>query len=216
MAHIRKKNRKVCNKKRRKNKFNPQDKYFHQAKEDGFKARSVYKLQEIQERYTLLKGGDTVLDLGAYPGSFAQYTRTIVGPDAVMFLVDLEKVPDVTEPTVSIEGDIYEQGTLDTVMSHELSPESFDVVMSDAMPKTTGVKDVDHYRSVELCERVLEIALDVLKPGGNLVMKIFQGSEYDEFLKRVKNHFEKVKPVKPDATRASSREMFLVCLGLGR
>lgn len=190
--------------------YNPRDRYYKKAKEEGYSARSVYKLQEINERYPLLHEGDAVLDLGAYPGSFAQYTRQVIGERAPLFLMDLQPLDIMHEATATWEGDCFSEEMIHWIQGHPLSPGQFDVILSDMAPKTTGIKDVDHGSSIELCERVMDVAHDFLRPGGNILMKVFVGSEYEQFLRYVKSRFKKVKPLRPDATRSSSREVFLV------
>lgn len=196
-----------------KKQYNHRDRYFLKAKEEGYHARSVYKLEEIQKRFPLLRRGAAVLDLGAYPGSFAQFTRKIIGEQAPLFLVDLQPVDIVHARTRVWQGDIFEEDWLTALQHDPLFPGALDVVVSDLAPRTSGIKDLDHGRSVELCERVLEVGDLLLRPGGNILMKIFVGSDYDVFFAEVKKRYMKVKPVKPDATRATSKEVFIVGLG---
>lgn len=194
--------------------YNPQDKYFHKAKEEGYKARSAFKLEEIQTKFRILRGGDTILDLGAAPGSFLQYASKIIGPHGKALGMDLQEIT-LNLPNVRTEVcDIYANEIVDGFIKRffETKPAKFDVVLSDLAPKTTGQKDVDQWRSIELNQQVLEIASRYLKPHGNCLMKVFQGEDFDEFLREVKSRFKTVKIAKPKAVRDRSFEVYLVCL----
>ncbi|MDP4008608.1 MAG: RlmE family RNA methyltransferase [Candidatus Peregrinibacteria bacterium] len=200
--------------------FNPQDKYFHKAKKEGYKARSAFKLEEIQERLKILKSGNLVLDLGAAPGSFLQYTSKVIGENGAALGLDLQEI-DLELPNVHTEiCDIYEDNSVDELIKkfletkgiHTPATTKFDVVLSDLAPKTSGQKDVDQWRSVELNQQVLEIAARHLKIHGNCLMKVFQGADFDEFLKNTKKLFKLVRVVKPKAVRDRSFEVYLVCL----
>jgi 23S rRNA (uridine2552-2'-O)-methyltransferase len=197
--------------------FNPQDQYFHKAKKEGYKARSAFKLQEIQERFRILRRGDLVLDLGAAPGSFLQYASKIIGHGQALGL-DLQEI-DLALPNVQTEVcDIYEDLRVDNLATQFLQTQdskknTFDAVISDLAPKTSGIKDVDQWNSVELNQQVLEISKKWLKTGGNCLMKVFQGADFDDFLREVKRHFKKVKVAKPAAVRDRSFEVYLVCQG---
>lgn len=205
--------------------FNPKDKYFHKAKEEGYKARSAFKLQEIQERFQILRRNDLVLDLGAAPGSFLQYTSQIIGPNGVTLGLDLQEIELNTLPNVYTEVcDMFDEETIEQTINRFLEQinstrkdsqikTKFDTIVADLAPKTSGVKDVDQWRSVELNQQVLEVAHRYLKKKGNCLMKVFQGADFDDFLKEVKRHFKKVKVNKPKAVRASSFEVYIVCQG---
>lgn len=193
--------------------WNIHDKYFKKAKQQGLRARSYFKLDEIDERFHLLRPDMHVLDLGAAPGSFMQYTKKKVGERGYLLGIDLTPIKDLSSDTVeTMVGDITSQKVKDDVKL--LHPAPFDLIVSDLAPKTSGVKDLDHWRSVELSEEVLLWADDFLKTGGACLIKIFQGSEFDSFLWRMKKKYKEVRMVKPDACRDSSREVYL--LGLGK
>lgn len=195
--------------------FNPKDKYFKKAKEEGYKARSAFKLQEIQERFKILHKGDLVLDLGAAPGSFLQYTSKVIGPKGAALGLDLQDIELSNLPNVHTEVcDIYDDDKVDDMAERfltEHNSKKFDTVVSDLAPKTTGQKDVDQWRSVELNQQVMEIAKRHLKKNGNCLMKVFQGADFDDFLRDVKTQFKKVKVNKPKAVRDRSFEVYLVC-----
>ncbi len=187
----------------------PQDRFGKQARRDGYPARSVYKLEEIDKKVRLLSKGQRVLDLGAYPGSWTMYAAERVGPKGRVLGFDLTKFEGVLPPQAEIR-----QGDAFAISLDELDEEPFDLVISDMAPKTSGQKSADQYRSFELAMRALELAEKVLKPGGGFVAKIFQGGDFPEAKKRVKDAFDQVKIVKPQAVRSESYEVFLV--GLGR
>ncbi len=199
--------------------YNPKDKYYQKAKDEGHRARSYFKLEEIQAEYPLIKKGDSVLDLGAAPGSFLELESTLVGKDGTVIGIDLkeiEKIPGATNVHTYVR-DIFTEKTIlwlhEKLKATKAKEPFFDVVISDMAPNTSGIKDVDHFRSIELCEQVNEVIYSLLKEGGNAMMKIFQGEEFDMFVKDLKKSFTKVVTVKPQATRDRSREVFLVCLG---
>lgn len=184
--------------------FTPQDGFFRKAKQDGFRARSAYKLEAILKKFPeFLPKNATVLDLGCSPGSFLQvlshaHPKKLIG-------VDLQKTDPIENVTL-FQGDIFSE-TMEAMLLHE-GP--FQVITSDMAPKTTGIPDADQFHSVELCERVLELSERILTPKGNLLLKIFMGEDFDFFWKTFRSKFQKAKVYKPDASRDRSRETFLV------
>jgi 23S rRNA (uridine2552-2'-O)-methyltransferase len=183
-----------------------QDKYGKRAKREGYAARSVYKLQEIDQKIGLFRRGARVLDLGAFPGSWTTYAAERVGREGRVLGFDLSAFRGVLPEHASIEkGDVF---TLDT---SELG--TFDIVLSDMAPSTSGHRFTDQARSFALFMRALEIASQVLSPGGFFVAKIFFGGDFPQAKKAVAERFEKVKIVRPQATRSESIEVFLVGLG---
>jgi 23S rRNA (uridine2552-2'-O)-methyltransferase len=179
------------------------------AKQKNYPARSVFKLEEMQERFLLLKAGQKVLDLGSAPGSWSKYCLQRLGPGGQLVGVDLEAVSISRPPRGRyrfIQGDIFSEAIL-TVLN-ELGP--FDVILSDAAPRTSGSGLVDAQRSLEIAERVLEIAECTLNPGGNLVVKIFQGGEEGSLLNRMKSLFRRARAFKPKASRGQSRETYFL------
>jgi 23S rRNA (uridine2552-2'-O)-methyltransferase len=186
------------------------DRFFRRAHEEGFRARSVYKLTEIVEKHRVLRPGDAVVDLGAAPGSWSQAAAQIVGRRGRVVAVDLTEIaplPDV----VTIQADITHPATLQAI--RDALGRAADAVISDAAPATTGIAVTDHARSLELCQAALQIARELLRPGGSFVTKVFRGSDFDAFVADVKRHFAQVRTVVPDATRKESRECFVVGLG---
>lgn len=193
--------------------FNPRDSWFKKAKADGFAARSVYKLEEIDQRFRILRTGDTVLDLGASPGSWSQYCSGKVGAGGRVLGIDLTAIPLKLPNAVFVQGDLY-QTDLDALCAEHGFPPKFSLVISDMAPKTTGIRMTDQARSLDLCELALRIAGDRLKPGGHFVCKLFHSSEFGALRDQIKKSFQKFEAVKPDSTRKESKEIFLV--GLNR
>ncbi len=192
--------------------FNVQDHYFHKAKKENFLARAVYKLEEIQNKYKILRPGQRVLDLGAAPGSWIQLAATVVGPSGLVMGIDLKPIEHAFPRHVkTLCGDINDREFVDSAVGQYIP---FDVVLSDMAPSTSGIKMADSARSALLFERAFEIAATVLKPDGTFLAKIFQGSEFHQLLSEVKKHFHKTKVVKPEASRKQSREIYILALNL--
>lgn len=188
------------------------DTFHKRAKQAGFAARSVFKLEEIDAQHRVLAPGKRVLDLGCRPGSWLQYAATIVGARGT--LVGLDRAPlDVAIPGARIVvGDVFQ------VTPEELKGNlgGFDVVLSDMAPDTSGIRSADQARSEALFERALEIAEATLSPRGNFVGKLFQGPEFAALVKRCRAGFEKVAIVKPKGSRQESIEQYVVALGRRR
>ncbi len=182
------------------------DHYFQKAKQDRYAARSVYKLEEMDKRFKLLRQGTRVLDLGASPGSWSQYAGKRIGPQGRIVALDLKP------PKEEIPGVRWIVADVDTLGPEELlaGGELFDVVLSDMAPNTTGNKNVDAIRSVELARSAFRLAGELLKPKGAAVVKVFMGQEFQELLAEVKSRFARVKSVKPKASLKESREMYLL------
>jgi 23S rRNA (uridine2552-2'-O)-methyltransferase len=183
------------------------DKFHQAAKKQGFRARSVFKLEEIDQKVNLFRPGARVLDLGCAPGSWLQYAGRKVGPAGRLVGIDRTLVELPTARTLA--GDVF------TVEVAELLSdlEHFDVVMSDMAPDTTGIRHVDQARSEALFERALELAVATLAHGGHFVGKLFQGPDFNKLLVRCRGEFGKVKVIKPDSSRTTSIEQYVVGLG---
>ena len=187
------------------------DHYFHKAKREGFAARSVYKLEEIDRKHRLIRGGMRVLELGCAPGSWLQYTLSKVGPSGRVTGVDLQpmtaglKGEQATHVRI-IQGDVFD------IDIQELQEEGqpFDLVLSDMAPGTTGIKSADAIRSAALSEQALNLALAVLRPGGSLLVKVFESGALPALRKAFQTHFNSVTLEKPSATRSESVEVFLL------
>lgn len=186
----------------------PQDHFGRRARREGFAARSVFKLEDIDRRVKLLAPGKRVLDLGAYPGSWTSYAAQRVGAQGRVLGIDKTEFRGTLPAWAEIRtGDAL---TLDLVT--ELGPDSFDVVLSDMAPSTSGHKFLDQARSFDLFSRALAVARAVLVPGGHFVGKIFVGGDFDVAKKEVHRIFEETKIIKPPASRSESYETFLVGL----
>jgi 23S rRNA (uridine2552-2'-O)-methyltransferase len=187
-----------------------EDHYARKARKERYPARSVYKLQEIQKRFAVIRPGDRVLDLGCAPGSWLIYAAGLVGPSGRVVGIDVSPVT-VRLPahvTVLIE-DVFE--LVDEPGA--FFGQEFDVVLSDMAPATTGSRGVDAARSYDLCEAALAIARKVLRPGGRFVCKIFQGEDFKAFSEAVKTGFAEFKIFKPQSCRKASKEIYLIGKG---
>ncbi|OGQ91237.1 MAG: hypothetical protein A2289_18080 [Deltaproteobacteria bacterium RIFOXYA12_FULL_58_15] len=184
-----------------------QDHFGRRAKREGKAARSVFKLEEIDERWQILSAGDTVLDLGCAPGSWLQYAGTKVGLSGHVVGYDLKPL-DVSFPAhVEVrQGDAFEITT-------DALPARLDVLLSDMAPSTMGDHTTDALRSAALVERALALAEKLLKPGGHTVLKVLEGGEVPGIIKAMRSGYTKVELLRPDATRKHSTEMFLIGLG---
>ncbi len=188
--------------------YQPRDKYFQKAKEEGYRARSAYKLDAIQKKFHIIRPGDQVLDLGAAPGSFMQFASKIVGEKGIIVGIDLKPIKSFNCPNMqTFEGDIFDEAVYDGI-----DVSLFDVITSDLAPATTGIKSVDAGRSFQLNEQVLRVAEKHLKKDGHVVMKAFPGADHSELIRLTKKQFKTVKLFKPDAVRKSSREVYVVGL----
>jgi 23S rRNA (uridine2552-2'-O)-methyltransferase len=185
------------------------DKFFQRARSEGFAARSVYKLEEIDKRLRLLRPGDRVLDLGCRPGSWMQYARSVVGVHGTVVGIDRDPLPQPVPGTRFLRGDIYE--TTDEELLGDAK--AFDVVLSDMAPDTTGIRSADQARSANLFEEALKRAERLLAPAGSFVGKIFQGPDVEKLRKRMGARFSDVKLLKPEGSRQESLEVYLVGKG---
>ncbi|MBL4819015.1 MAG: RlmE family RNA methyltransferase [Deltaproteobacteria bacterium] len=186
--------------------YDRKDTYYRAAKRQGFVARSIYKLEEIDQSFKLIPPKAHVLDLGCAPGSWLQYVEKKVGKSGGRAVgIDLAPLAMTFGPHVEfIQGDVFEV---------PIPEGSFDVVLSDMAPKTCGIKSVDQDRSMALCEQALDIATRVLKPGGNFCVKVLEGGGVPEFVKTCREHFKQVKIRRPKSTRSRSMETFIIGLG---
>lgn len=185
------------------------DQYFKKAKAEGYLARSAYKLQEIQERFKVMGRSARVLDLGCAPGSWLQVAAEVIGPGGRIVGIDLAEVREKFGPNVTVV-----RGDVNTVAGDALTSPAggpFDTVLSDMAPNTSG--SGDDALSARLCGRVLDLLPQVLRPGGNLVMKILEGSDYPDVLRRTASMFREGRGFKPKASRDVSREMYILGRG---
>ncbi|WXG42450.1 MAG: RlmE family RNA methyltransferase [Candidatus Freyarchaeum deiterrae] len=182
------------------------DYYYYKAHREGYRSRASYKLRQLNAKYGILSGAKAVLDLCCAPGGWLQITKEELGDEGIVVGVDINRVSNIDGVTF-IRGDILEEETMKKILSVS---EEFDVVLSDCSPNVSGIWSVDHERQVFLARTSLNIARRVLKKGGNLVMKAFQGSEYPKFLEEIRQYFSYVRTTKPEASRKTSAEMYIV------
>lgn len=188
------------------------DHYTDKAKKSGYLARSVYKLEAIQERFGVISPGDAVLDVGAAPGSWTQRAIELVGASGSVTAVDLSplEISASGDRLTTVQGDLFDGETQRILAEHA----PYNVIISDAAPATTGNRTVDTSRSAALVELVVQLSGEWLTTGGNLVAKIFQGGDEQVILADLKTKFDSARAFKPKATRKKSFETYL--LGLGR
>lgn len=192
--------------------FNHKDYYFKKAKKENFVARSVYKLEEIDHRHRIFKNGQTVIDLGASPGSWSQYVSKKIGKNGKILGIDLTPITLLLPNAIFVVGDIEETDMEKLLATHGLGPK-VDVVISDMAPKTTGIKSADQARSMALCEMALYVAQKILKPGGTFVAKFFHSGDFETYRKMLRASFTSVDALKPKGTRQESKEIFFICSG---
>lgn len=193
--------------------YRPKDHFFQRAKQRGFRARSAFKLEELVQRFGLVRPGARVLDLGAAPGGFLQVVAKTVGPSGLAVGVDLVSLRPFNEAWVrTAVVDVLADDARAQIEAVAEGP--YDAVLSDMAPKTTGVRATDEARSLRLAERALGLAQALGKPGSSFVAKLFMGGDFETFRARLRDVYREVKVVRPEATRSSSVEVYLVGLGL--
>lgn len=191
------------------NPYQKADGYTKRARERGFPARSVFKLEDLDHRARLLKPGMHVLDLGAAPGSWTMYAADRVGPQGRVLAIDLTPITvQLPDHARTIQGDAFEVSNDDLAA---FAP--YDVVLSDMAPSTTGSRSTDAIRSGALVERAIAVADALAKPGSSLVAKLFMGGEYDTIRALIKERYATLKTLRPEGVRAHSVEVFLVATG---
>jgi 23S rRNA (uridine2552-2'-O)-methyltransferase len=188
------------------------DPYVGQAAREGWRARAVFKLEEIQKREKLLRCGATCIDLGSSPGSWSQYAASLVGPEGFVIAVDLLPM-DAIDGVTFLQGD-FTDPALVAVLRDRLEGLPVDLVMSDVAPNISGHRVIDQPRSMALAEAALDFAEQALRPAGSFLVKLFQGSGFAEYVECSRQRFDKVKLIKPKASRAASREIYLLARGL--
>lgn len=196
--------------------YTTNDQWSRKAAELGYRARSVFKLMELNERYTLLRPGMNVLDLGAAPGSWLQYASEQVGHKGIVIGLDLETIEPIAKNVRTAKANALNPAEV-TEKLRAFLPEraSIDIVLSDMAPKTSGIKDIDQWKSVELCTAATHLARDLLLPGKTCVLKVFRGADFDAFLSALKNDWD-VRVRKATASRDRSFEVYLVMKRKGR
>ena len=183
------------------------DTYVRQSKVDGYRARSAYKLIEIDEKFKIFKGGISIIDIGAAPGSWSQYAAK-TAKSGRLISIDLKEMEPIGN-TVQIQGDFTEESIQDKI--RELINTKVDVVMSDMAVNTTGIKNIDSIQTGELCKEAMFFAKDLLNDNGYFISKIFMGGTFNEIVAEGKKYFREVKVFKPKSSRKDSKESFIIC-----
>ncbi len=187
-----------------------QDYYYHLAKKENYRSRAAYKLKEIDEKFYIFKDGMNVLDLGAAPGGWTQVVLEKVKKGKI-FSLDIKKIN--VSGVKSIKADVFDKNVF-SLIENELKKENidgFDVIISDMAPKISGIKEIDHQRSLDLGKRAFEISQKFLKERGSIVIKLFQGQDLENFKKEIEKNFDFCKFYGPRSSRKGSREIYLVC-----
>jgi len=187
------------------------DRFYNQAKQEGYRTRSAYKLKQLDEESGLFGPGNTVVDLGAAPGGWLQVAAEEVGEDGTVIGVDFQRIKELEDVPATVElvrGDMTEDDTKAEV--REVAGGDVDVVISDMAPNMTGEYGLDHARSVHLARQALDVALDVLETGGDLAVKVFQGQDLEDLKADMDAEFQYVRTIVPEASRDSSSEVYLV------
>jgi 23S rRNA (uridine2552-2'-O)-methyltransferase len=191
------------------------DYYYRKAKEEKYRSRAAYKLLEATKKYRFIKSGDIVVDLGAAPGGWMQAARKIVGEKGFVLGVDVRFIEPVGFPNVqTLIADVTDSQIIENIREVLTSPA--DVVISDVSPNISGVWELDHARQIDLAQRSLHIATNIMKTRGNFFIKVFHGDMLKDFVGEVKQHFGFVKLVKPKASRARSSEIFVLGVHMKR
>ena len=183
------------------------DIYVRQSKVDGYRARSAYKLIEIDEKFKIFKGGISIIDIGAAPGSWSQFAAK-TAKSGRLISIDLKEMEPIGN-TVQIQGDFTEKKIQDEIKNHINT--KVDVVMSDMAVNTTGIKNIDSIQTGELCKEAMFFAKDQLKDSGYFISKIFMGGTFNEIVTEGKKYFKEVKVFKPKSSRKDSKESFIIC-----
>jgi 23S rRNA (uridine2552-2'-O)-methyltransferase len=187
--------------------------FYRLAKKENYRSRAAYKLKQIQDRFNVIHYDFFVADLGASPGGWSQVAAEIAGTRGKVVAIDLARIKPMEKVTV-LRGDMRKEETVAAVLN-ALGGRKADTVLSDMSPDISGTYSIDHARSIELCEAALEFARESLRPGGNFVVKVFQGDLFADFLRQVKRNFRNVHAYHPQASRPSSSEIYIIAKGYG-
>lgn len=188
----------------------PNDRVAKRAQHQGYRARSVFKLQELEEKFHLFRPGQRVLDVGAFPGSWLQYAAIEVGPKGKVVGVDIQQIQPVAPNVEIIQQDVTNFTELEKKLA-QIGVAQFDLVLSDIAPSTTGIPGVDQAKSVELSQMVVDVADRFLRPRGTLVMKVFEGEDFGAFFRSLKSQYGFVTAYKARTSRDRSIEKYIVC-----
>ncbi|MBZ9570856.1 RlmE family RNA methyltransferase [Methanobrevibacter sp. TMH8] len=187
------------------------DPYYKRSKEQDYRSRASFKLSQLDKKYKIIKKGTAVVDLGAAPGGWSQVALEKVGEEGIVLGVDLQKIKPFPEKNFHfIRGDFTKPEIQEKII--DIIDGKADVVISDASPQLSGIKDVDHLRSIDLSNSVIEIADNILEKNGNLLIKVFQGEEYKNLIESLRKKFKILKTTKPASSRKKSSEMYVIGL----
>ncbi|HVM94911.1 MAG TPA: RlmE family RNA methyltransferase [Candidatus Acidoferrales bacterium] len=192
--------------------YQRKDVFYNRAKRAGYRSRAAYKLEELTERYNLLRSGDHVVDLGAWPGGWLQVAAQRIGPRGLVVGVDLQKIdplPGLANVRL-IQGDILDPAIIEQALAD--CSERVDVIISDMAPKLSGIRDRDLANATMLAEATLSVARQILRPGGRLLLKLFMGPETKILLDRLRADFRAVRTTRPEATRRGSAEIYAIAM----
>jgi len=182
--------------------------FYKQAKKDGYRARSAFKLKQIQNKFKILKEGNTIIDLGAAPGGWSQVAKEIVGDKGKVIGIDLLPIQSIEDVTF-IEGDMTDDNSINEI-KNIMNNRQADTILSDMSPDISGNYSVDQARSIHLCEQAFKTCSEFLRPGGNFVCKVFMGEDFQEFFQKIKKQFQTVKQFSPSASRKTSSEIYVI------
>jgi 23S rRNA (uridine2552-2'-O)-methyltransferase len=185
------------------------DQFRRLAREQGYRSRSAFKLKQINESYRILNRGYCVVDLGCAPGGWIQIALSEVGPKGKVIGIDIKKIEPLTEAFI-IQGSIEEEDIINSIL--KISNSKVDVVLSDLSPNVSGNWELDHARQIDLTRTALQLSNKILKKGGKVVLKVFQGDMLNELIGELKKEFKKVIRTKPNASRQVSSEIYLICI----
>jgi len=188
--------------------YQRKDRFYRRAKSAGWRSRAAFKLIELDQRFRLLRRGDRVVDLGAWPGGWLQVAAERVGAGGLVIGIDRTPIEPLAGPVVCVTGDLRDEATL--AMVRERCGGPVDVVLSDMAPQLSGVRATDEARAAELAARAFAVAELLLRPGGRLLIKLFQNDESARFVEQLRHRFKSVKLTRPEATRAGSAELYVV------
>ena len=184
------------------------DTYVKRSVKDGYRSRAIYKLIEIDERDQLIKPGQNILDLGAAPGGWSEWAAKKTGLSGRVVAVDILSMAAIPG-VINLQLDLQQSNSIDQIRNC-FEHRQVDLVLSDMAPNLSGVRSVDQARAMHLAELALESACELLGPGGKMLIKVFQGSGFDQFRSQMLQHFQNVKTRKPQASRPKSREIYLL------
>jgi 23S rRNA (uridine2552-2'-O)-methyltransferase len=188
--------------------------FYKQAKKVGYRARSAFKLKQIHKKFNIFSLNDIVIDLGAAPGGWSQIAQELIGESGRIISIDLQPIKPLRN-VVILQKDMTKKETIEEIKQH-INNKKADVVLSDMSPDISGNYSIDHARSMWLCKNALDTTLQLLKPGGHFICKIFEGEETKQFIDTARKHFNNVKKYSPSASRKSSSEIYMIAKSLKR